>query len=128
MGLPKDIHAGAFFGRPITSAVLSRAYMCVMLSGFVGGLGSHVYFDKQRRFSLFIVISIQVFPAVRGCRDSKRPRHGRNDCLRKRAGEGMFSSVLSVNKMTSKARAAIRWACDQRRLRWNRHDPLMGEP
>lgn len=50
MGLSKDIHVWVFFGRPITSAALSRAYMFVMLPGFVGGYGSHVYFDKQRRF------------------------------------------------------------------------------
>ena len=55
---------------------------------------SLLYIDKQQRFLLFIVISIQVSHTVRGCRDSKRPRHGCDDCLRKQAGKGIFFPVL----------------------------------
>lgn len=62
---------------------------------------------------------------------SKRPRHGRDDCLRVRAGKAVFCICAAfslhhpVNKMTSKVRAVIQRACDRRRPRRDRHEPPM---
>ena len=55
---------------------------------------------------------------------SKRPRHGRDDCLREQERDGIYSfSRFPVNKMTSKARAGTRRACDRRWQRRDRHEP-----
>jgi len=56
----------------------------------------------------------------------KRPRHGRDDCLRRQAGKGGVSlpgPPCAVNKMTSKVRAGTRRACDRRWQRRDRHEP-----
>lgn len=80
--------------------------------------------DKQRGTSSTVhKINIQVSPTGRSRENGKRPRRGRDDCLRAGQDKGGDASLSRpVNTITSKARAAIRWACNRRWQRRNRHE------
>ena len=82
-----------YFGRPVTITRLYVWFSFVLPDPVRGVLGLFCTLTNSRDF-LFIVISIQVSPALRGCRDSKRPRHGRDDCLRV-TGRGRYILLLS---------------------------------